>query len=124
MFRMKTLALAVLCLITFSVTTVQAQVFIGLGFGHPYHRYYRPWYGPRVIVAPPRVVIGVAPAPVYLAPAPTPVYVQPGPAPVYAQPALAAPQYVPAPTAAPVNPMTAPIAPPGLPPAPIPVQGQ
>lgn len=46
--------------------------------------FFRPWFRPRVIVVPPRIVPIVAP-PVMVAPPPPPVYVQPYPQP-YVQP--------------------------------------
>src|ERR1700723_2267718 len=75
MNRARVFALATLALFAVSWTSAQAGVIVGIGVGGPgpyYHRYYRPYYyGPRVVVAVPPVVIG--PAPVYVAPPPPPL---------------------------------------------------
>ena len=65
-------------------------VFIGVGVPGPYYRgYYRPYYyGPRVYVGVPPVVVGVAPAGAVYYPPPPPgaVYAAPPPGTYYAAP--------------------------------------
>jgi hypothetical protein len=90
-------ALAVLSLPLFS-SPARAGVYVGVGVGRPgpyYGRYYsyryRPYrgyyYGPRVVIAaPPVVVAPAAPPPVVIAPAPAPVYAPPPPPPAYYYP--------------------------------------
>ena len=78
-------ALAVLSLSMFSLPA-QAGVYVGIGVPGPYYRPYRPYYyGPRIVIVAPPVVVAPAPPPVVVAPAP--VYVTPPPAPVYVAPA-------------------------------------
>jgi len=111
--------LATLALLGLSLTTAQAGVFVGIGVPGPFyrHHYYRPYWGPRVVVGLPPIYIGSPPPPpVYVQPAP--VYVQPAPQVIAPPPA----QYVPpapatqAPQAPPASPGSS-----SLPPAPIPV---
>ena len=83
-------ALAVLSLPLFSLPA-HAGVYIGVGVPGPYYRPYRPYYpryyyGPRVVIAAPPVVVATAPPPVVVAPAPAPVYVAPA-TPAYVVPA-------------------------------------
>ena len=96
MNRLRTLALAGLCLMSLPAGSARAGVFIGVGVPGPYYRpYYRPYYyGPRVVIAAPPVVVAPV-APVYVAPPPAPVYVTPAPV------AIQAPAPPPAPAPAP-----------------------
>jgi hypothetical protein len=106
-------ALAVLTLLGLSLTMAHAGVFIGVGVPGPFYRhYYRPYYGPRIVVGLPPVYIGGATAPVYVQPAP--VYVQPAPPVQYAPPAAPATQAPPASSPYPATP--------ALPSAPVPVR--
>jgi hypothetical protein len=99
MRRVRVIAVAALCLLSVPLASAQAGVFIGVGFPGPYYRpCYRPYYGPRVYVAPAPVY--VAPAPVYVTPAPAPVYMAPAPTVVQvpgAQPPAPPPPVLPSP---------------------------
>src|SRR5262245_51640299 len=101
-------ALAALALLGLTWTSAHAGWYFGVGVPGPY---YRPYYGPRVVIGGPAVYVAPA-APVYVTPAP--VYVTPAPA--YAAPAAVQQP----PQAAPVARPT-PSADTNLPAAPIPV---
>ncbi len=74
--------LAALALLSLPCGSARAGVFVGFGIPGPYyrpyypHHYYYGYYGPRVVVGVPPIVVGSAPAPVYVQQPPTVIYQQ------------------------------------------------